>query len=226
MASSKLTSQIRKHIASTNPHETESSLIGNFPSEFGKHLKQNIQQTPDDFMSQLLGIGRYENDSKQGSKSQEMKPGQEFVLPKKQAAKETPKPERRPHIAAGIEYHATVVHNRERMAKRENQEIQYQINQIMEELQRLVASSDKIVQMAYGEISVSSAPKMVGKYHTNFFSWMLTVIRTARQQVEDSGAWLAVAKGKGSSRGYKSMAKSHGTSFSQSNERNVATQTG
>ena len=112
------------------------------------------------------------------------------------------------------------------MSGQESQETKYQIQQIMEELQRLVSSSDKIIQMTFGDISVASAPTVVGKYHTNFFSWMLTVIRTARQKVEESGAWLSVAKSKGSRKGYQNMSKKHGTSFSMSNERTTATQSG
>jgi len=229
MPSSKLTAQIRKQIASNNQIETGNSSVGDFPKELKNYVKENVSAMPDDFLSQLLGVGRYETDStKASSKPQEMKPGLEFTLSnlKKTPQKEQPRPERRPHVAAGIEYHTQVVRNRERMGQRENQEMQYQIQQIMDELQRLVSSSDKIVRMAYADISVSSAPTIVGKYHTNFFAWMLTVIKTARQKVEESGAWLSVAKGKGSKRGYWNQFKQHGTSFGMSNERTVATQTG
>lgn len=224
MAGTKLTAQIKQQIAANNTVEIGKSTSSNFPKEFGKQLKQNLASTPDDSMSQLLGIGRFEETT--SSISQEMKPGQEFVLPKKTSQKELPTPERRPHIAAGIDYHAEVVRHRERGSKRESQEIQYQIQQIMEELQRLVSSSDKIIQMTYGQVTVSTTPTIVGKYHTNFFTWMLTVIRTARQKVEDSGAWLATAKGKGGKKGYWNQFKKHGTSFGMSNERQVATQTG
>jgi len=55
---------------------------------------------------------------------------------------------------------------------------------------------------------------------------MLSMIQIARRKVEDSGAWLAVMHSKKKSREYGAMAKKHGTTFSLSNERVVATQVG
>lgn len=225
MANTKLTTQLRKHIASSNTVETGKSSVGDFTREFSDSVKQSVAPIPDTFLNQLLGVDSADTQPQQKHQSVEMKAGEEFILPKSQK-KELPQPERRPHIEAGISYHRDIVHNRERMSGQESQETKYQIQQIMEELQRLVSSSDQIIQMTYGEISVASSPTVVGKYHTNFFSWMLTVIRTARQKVEESGAWLSVAKGKGSRKGYQNMSKKHGTSFSMSNERTVATQSG
>ncbi|HVZ58784.1 MAG TPA: DUF5660 family protein [Patescibacteria group bacterium] len=226
MASTKLTTQIRNQIAANNTIETGKSSAAGFTRELTSSAKTHVQAASDEFFDQLLGIGKYAKEPQSAYNSVDMKAGEEFMLPKKQAKAEKPQPEHRPHIEAGIDYHRQVVHNRERMSGRENQELKMQIQQIMDELQRLVASSDKIVQMVYGDVTVATSPTTVGKYHTNFLSWMLTVIVTARQKVEDSGAWLSVAKGKGNRRGYKNMAKQHGTSFSMSNERQVATQTG
>lgn len=225
MANATLTPQQRNHIASSNPLETGKSAVGDFTREFSSAIKQSVAPIPDTFLNQLLGLDSSENSAQNHSQPVDMQAGQEFTLPKA-VKKELPQPERRPHIEAGIDYHRDVLHNSERSVGRESQETRYQIQQIMEELERLISSSDKIIQMTYGDISVASAPTIVGKYHTNFFSWMLTVIRTARQKVEDSGAWLQVAKSKGSSKGYQNQAKKHGTSFSMSNERTVATQSG
>lgn len=225
MANLKLTTQQRNQIASSNPIETGKSSVGDFTREFGDAVKQSVAPIPDTFLNQLLGMDSPDIQSHPKGQAIAMKAGVEFVLPKQQK-KELPHPERRPHIEAGISYHRDIVHNRERMSGQESQETKYQIQQIMEELQRLVSSSDKIIQMTFGDISVASSPTVVGKYHTNFFSWMLTVIRTARQKVEESGAWLQVAKSKGSRKGYQNMSKKHGTTFSQSNERTMATQSG
>lgn len=225
MANSKLTTQQRTRIASSNTVETGKSSVGDFTREFGDAVKQSVAPIPDTFLNQLLAIDSADAQPQQKHQSVEMKAGEEFVLPKTQK-KELPQPERRPHIEAGISYHRDIIHNRERMSGQEVQETKYQIQQILDELQRLVSSSDKIIQMTFGEISVASSPTVVGKYHTNFFSWMLTVIRTARQKVEESGAWLQVAKSKGSRKGYQNMFKKHGASFSLSNERTTATQSG
>lgn len=225
MASSKLTTKTRQQIAWKNPLETGKRSMNDFFHAMDNHVKENIQAAPDDFFNQLLGVSNYEN-TRQELSSREMKPGEEITLSRVSDRKEEAKPEKRSRIAAGIEYHAEVIRNRERMSKRETQEIQYQIQQIINELRRLVSSSDKIIQMTYGQVTVDLTPTIVGKYHTNFFAWMLTVIRTARQKVEDSGVWLHVAKNKGSKRGYWDQFKKQGTSFSMSSERMVATQTG
>jgi len=91
------------------------------------------------------------------------------------AKKETPNVERKPAIAAAIDYHAEMARGSERSNKKENRELQQQIQEITQELQRLIASSNKMIQMEYGSYQVSSAPKDVGKYHTNFLAWMLNV---------------------------------------------------
>jgi hypothetical protein len=96
------------------------------------------------------------------------------------------------------------------------------IEEIMAELQRLVKSST-IISNEYARVAVEQKPVAAGKYHLNFFDFMLSVIKTARMKVEDSGAWMAVAKKKS---GYLQKAKSMGTKFTLSHERTVATQTG
>lgn len=130
------------------------------------------------------------------------------------------------HIEAGNDYHREIIHYAEREHHRELSEVEQQVQEIVIELQRLIDSSSSIIKAQYQDIAVMQAPAEVGKYHINFFEWMLVVIKTARMKVEDSGAWLATMKGKKGKRDYWSMSKKHGTSFSMSNERQVATQTG
>jgi hypothetical protein len=228
MANSNSSSQLRNRITSNNPIETGRS-IGDIPGSVARDIKDSVSAAPADFFNQLLGMGDYAGDHKEGSHEGEVKPYEKFTLyssDHKDSTSEKPKMEHKPENAPAMNYSAEIAHSSERASKKENHELQYQIQEIVAELQRLVDSSNKIIQMEFGTVNVSSTPTAVGKYHTNFFSWMLTVIRTARQKVEDSGAWMAVAKGKGNRRGYKQSSKSLGTSFTQSNERNVATQTG
>lgn len=223
MASSSITSQIKNRLATINPIEKE-RVAADSPDKAAKSMAQPITAASADFFGELLGINTQEQDL--------IKPYEKFTLyssDRKTVSKESPKPakiERRKDIAPGVNYHSEVIHNSERSLRKENRELQSQIQEIYAELQRLVNSSNKIIQMEFGSISVTPLPVAVGKYHTNFLTWMLTVIVTARQKVEDSAAWMAVAKGKGRKRGYSQSAKSHGTSFTQSNERQVATQTG
>ncbi len=224
MASTKLTSLLKQQIAANNNHiETGKPRVSDIPKEFVREVKQSATAMSDEFFNQLLGL---EIPSSTPSKQSEveMKPGQEFTLKPKQ--KESNRSERKAAIAPAINYHEQIARSSERFNKKEINEIQLQIQQIMDELKRLVDSSHKIMQFQYAEISVQKAPATVGKYHINFFSWMLSVISEARRRVEDSGAWLAAMRSKKGKRDYWSMFKKHGTSFGMSNERVVATQTG
>lgn len=226
MATPKITQQLRNQIAANNTAETGSHSQG-LSDQFRQQIKTNAKALPGDIFGQLLGMGGYENSQPSSqSKSEDMTPGQEFILPKSTKRAEIQHQERKPAIAAGINYHAEIARGSELANKRESRELKMQIEQIMEELKRLVDSSDKVLQMAYADITVASTPAIVGKYHTNFFAFLLIVIRQARQKVEDSGAWLSVAKSKGGKKSYQMQSKKNGTSFSMSSERSTATQTG
>lgn len=131
-----------------------------------------------------------------------------------------------PHIEAGNDYHREITHYAERAHNREVSEIEYKVQEIVNELKRLIDSSSTIIQAEYQEVAVMQAPTEVGQYHINFFEWMLSVIKNARMKVEDSGAWLSAMQGKKGKKNYWAMFKKHGTSFGMSNERQVATQTG
>jgi len=127
---------------------------------------------------------------------------------------------------AAIDYHGDFLRSSEKASLTENREINERLQQIMEELKRLIGSS-KVLQAEFADVNMDRTPPQVGEYHLNFFDWLLLTIRTAREKVEDSGAWLATAKSKsGKKGGYWSMFKKHGTSFGLSNERTAATQTG
>jgi len=126
----------------------------------------------------------------------------------------------------GINYHREIVQSSETSNRRQLSEMEQKFEQIHDELKRLVESSNKIVQEEFAGVTLESTPKEVGKYHVNFLEWMLFAIQTARQKVEDSGAWLSAMKSKKDKKGYWGMFKKHGTSFGMSNERQVATQTG
>jgi hypothetical protein len=130
---------------------------------------------------------------------------------------------------AAMDYHGQfrneIVRNREKVSRSEHQEMQQNIQQIKVELSKLVASS-QILKLEFAEVSVEQTAPNIGQYHLNFFEWMLTVIRAAREKVEDSNAWLGTVKGKGAKRDYWSMFKTHGTTFGLSGERSVATQVG
>lgn len=133
------------------------------------------------------------------------------------------------NVAPGIDYHRDIATVSESANRRKDAQMERRFKEIKEELNRMVESSNQIIQEEFGAITVEQAPHDVGDYHINFLDWMLIVIRNARQKVEDSGAWLASMKGKKGKKNGGALLdaqKKGNTSVSMSNERQVATQTG
>lgn len=128
-------------------------------------------------------------------------------------------------IEPGIDYRREVVHAQEKIQGQENAELRAKLEQITIELKQLSKSS-KQIEATFQSVSVENLPVNPGKYHLNFFEWVLATIQTARIRIEDSAAWVGVISNKKSKKDYWSLAKSKGTSFSLSSERVVAQQVG
>mgnify|MGYP001592197026 FL=1 len=95
---------------------------------------------------------------------------------------------------------------------------------IRAELKSLMASLknlNKEVQNAVTQEVVNP-----GVYHVNFYEQLRNFIKVLRQQIEDSGAWLASFNTRKKKMGYWGMYKKHGTTFGLSNERSLATSAG
>lgn len=221
MASTKPSSQLLQQLTHNNLIETLGKDAGDFGKDFKNQVKTNVKGAGIDAITQV--IGKNEIVARRKSQSEvEMQAGQEFDLTVQQQT-EAPKIERK-NSAPGIGYHAEIARSSERSQTRESREITLKLQEITEELERIASSTDRIIKMQFKDIGTGMAPSTPGKYHLNYFTWLLTVIRSARQQVEDSGAWLQVAKRKG---GVINTAwKKGNTSVTMSNERSVATQTG
>jgi len=200
-----------------------------------KQAKNKIKQVENP-LEKLLGVGLGSldeylgfSDPKEKQKRHEgdLFEGQELNLKEIQGKKleEQKEEKEKPYVEAAINYSREIIHLNERVAKRENQELDIQLKEIMTEIKKL-ADSSKELQMQFKEVAVEQHSKAPGKYHKSFFSWLLTVIRTARMKVEDSQSWLAALQSKKKSREYGAMAKKQGTSFTLNNERTVATQVG
>lgn len=220
-----------------NPLELGREAVRSAGRHAAKATVEDAQTNARTFIEQLLGIDLKNKASNAPAESahQEEAPQQQsnhvevFNSAKHHGtASEQQKAhaEKAPHrqAEAAIDYHREVVKNRERMSKGEMKEMHQNIEQIKLELQKLVASS-QVLKLEFAEVTMEKTPT-VGQYHLNFFEWMLAVIRTAREKVEDSNAWLGTVKGKGAKKGYWGMFKKHGTTFGLSGERAVATQVG
>jgi hypothetical protein len=206
----KATAMKQPHI---NPLESLSGL-GRFFLNGAKDqvIDQGIKQFPTEVLKQVGAI------EAPAPRSGEMKPGQEVNLNSVEKSQGKPKGE----VLGGIDYRREIVHGSEKIRNREVSLQDRTLQELRAEIARL-ASSVQAVSKEAQAISVEQAPQAAGKYHQNFMEWMLSVIRTARMKVEDSGAWLQVSKKKN---GYSQKAKNLGTKFTLSQERTVATQTG
>jgi Domain of unknown function (DUF5660) len=222
------------------------------PSELGREAVRTIkqgtvreaQESAKTFLSQLLGIDFSKDEGTNAvethNKTQHAEEvpakatgGEIFDLAKhllhtekgKAYSEKAPKQ----HIEAAMDYHGQfrneIVKSREKASGIEQREMQHNVWQIKKELNKLIESSNDL-KVEFASITVEQTTTTVGQYHLNFLEWMLTVIRSARQKVEDSQSWVNAIKGKGAKKSYWGMFKKHGTTFGLSGERAVATQVG
>lgn len=125
----------------------------------------------------------------------------------------------------GHEFAREIVNAGKNAANENSREIQVKIQEILIEIKQL-ANSTKDIQAQVEVISVEQTTDNAGTYHANFLENMLSWLRDARMNVEDSLAWFTALRSKKASKQYGTMAKKHGTSFTLSNERTASTQTG
>ncbi len=162
--------------------------------------------------------------AKEGQKSTQnavdMREGEEIDLFKKEEWARV-----EPGISYNDTYKSEILHFGERAKSRETGEIRAKMEEIQLELVQLSKSSQEL-KVAFKDVSVQTLPANPGKYHLNFFEWVLATIRSARVRIEESASWLGVASGKKSKKDYWSLSKKHGTSYMLSGERAVAQQVG
>lgn len=176
-----------------------------------------------DNWDQYLGLADAKEKQKKNHQG-ELQEGQELNL-KDLHGENSKMREEKAHVEGGLYYHGEIKRLGEHAVNQENQEMEANLKELMAEIKRLVDSS-KELQVQFREVAVEQHTVKPGKYHKSFFSWLIGVVKSARMKVEDSGAWLAAMHSKKKSREYGSMAKKHGTGFTLSNERTVATQVG
>lgn len=127
---------------------------------------------------------------------------------------------------AGNDYHREIVDAGKDTDTREQRQIRQKIEQILNELRGIVISV-KVLENHFTDVTVAPPPQKPGKYHENFFDWLLIMVKQARQKVENSSSWLGAVQGKGKNKkGYWDRAEKEGTTFTQNNERSAATSVG
>jgi hypothetical protein len=134
-------------------------------------------------------------------------------------------PVRKTEIAAAIDYRSEILHGEKRISHETEQMLARQIEEIAVELRQLVNASQEL-STQFKDVAVEQRITKPGKYHVSLFSFVLSIVRQARMKVESSSACLSIAKGRKKKQGYWDMFEQQKTSFSQNNERAIATQAG
>lgn len=130
------------------------------------------------------------------------------------------------HVEPGIDYVREIVHAERKIQVKEEQETKVRIQEIVVEIRKLTISSKELAIQFKDVEKMEQVPVNAGKYHANFVEWVLSMIRGAREKVDNALSWTTALKSKKSQRQYWHLFKKHGTSFGLSGERVVATQVG
>lgn len=200
-----------------NNFETDTSL-NSIPKAVTHEVKKASQAAISDMWNSLLGGGKYaEKPSGKPKMGGDLTPGQAVDLKKTQEQKAAA-----PKNEAPMNYYREVAEAGQYTVQKEAQQMRQEVQSIIYELKRLAASTKAIQKDVEIAIGPSAAPK-AGKYHKNFFEWMLIVVRDARKRVENAGAWLQSVKSK-KKRAIGSMKKN--MSQLMSGERSSSNQTG
>lgn len=232
------TTKAKSRQSVVNPLELGREAVRTIGQTVTKSTIDEAGESGKTFLEQLLGLSLKKDAKGAPAETHADAPEQQQAQPnghveifnfqKHQGTSASEKPKAHAESArpreAAIEYHREIVKNREKSSKSEMREMSSNIEQIKVELKKLIESS-QVLKLEFAEVTVEQTPT-VSQYHLTFFEWMLAVIRSAREKVEDSGAWLGTVQGKGAKKGYWGMFKKHGTTFGLSGERAVATQVG
>ncbi|HUD09546.1 MAG TPA: DUF5660 family protein [Patescibacteria group bacterium] len=128
-------------------------------------------------------------------------------------------------IEAAIDYKSEILHFERKTTQIENGQLNQRVEQIMIELKQL-SKSIKQLEVETKDIDMNLVPQKLGKYHENFFEFILSNLRSARIKIEDSTSWLNAIGKKANKKGYWGNAKKHGTSYTLSADRAVSQQVG
>jgi hypothetical protein len=128
-------------------------------------------------------------------------------------------------IQPAIDYTREILTTTEVSQKKEHNEIKSRIEEIIIELKE-ISKSSKLLQTTIKDVNMDIIPQAPGKYHVNFFEWILLTLHTARIRVEESANWASAVIGKRAKKDFWTLARKHGTSFQLSSERAVAQQVG
>jgi hypothetical protein len=128
-------------------------------------------------------------------------------------------------VEAAIDYKSEVLHFEKKTTQIKEGQLNQRVEQIMLELKQLSKSMQQL-ETQVKDVDMGMLPQIVGKYHENFFEFILSSLRNARIKIEDSTNWLSAVGKKSSKKGFAANAKQHGTSYTLSADRAVSQQVG
>lgn len=117
----------------------------------------------------------------------------------------------------------------ENAEQREDVKTQSKIEELKLEIKQLISTSKEVTMIfrqVASDVTTGKGIEKPGRYHLNFFEWVLFEIRKARMRIDEAVTWMKLFSSKKRQRQYWDMFKKHGTTFGLSHERTVATQTG
>lgn len=192
------------------------------PTTVSDEIKDLLNRMADSAWKDMLGgVSKDFGSQIMGSSMAE---GQEVSL-KKQA--EQTKDKKSEITSEFIDYRREVI-NVERAS--ENQ-VERQVAQAVEEIRmeiKKLTQTSKLVERTVKDATADKAPVKPGKYHLNFFEFVLNMLKDATRKLEDSVSFGAVFTSKKQQSQYWNTinSKKGGTAFMLSGERTSATQTG
>lgn len=153
--------------------------------------------------------------------------GQEISLRAQQEAKKQGQKEESKITAEFMDYKRTVINAENNSEATAERQVKEAVEEIRSEIKKLMQTS-KLVERTVKDATAEKAPVKPGKYHLNFFDFVLNILKDATRKLEDSVSFGAVFTSKKQQSHYWNMtnSKKGGTSFMLSGERTSATQTG
>ena len=218
----------------TNPFEAFEDIGKGITDQVTSQAKAGAGEA----IKQVFG-GEFNLMPKSAPKGGDLQPGQELDLKAQAQAQKAQQEQQKAvqkkaeSIRPAIDYVGEILHGHEKQTQQETQKLREEIQNLIMEVKSLAgasASLEKQVIEATGGNVVNP-----GKYHKTFFAWIISIVKDARQKVDNANVWLSATKGKQKGAGggkqkkgmnYWDMAKKHGNDFTLSGERSTATQTG
>ena len=145
-------------------------------SSIVKTVNEEIKRDAHLAWEMALGLGKFE--AKRGG---EMQQGEEIILAKKQEELEEKAKLR--DVEGGFNYKAEILYAERRVVQETNREIKLTVREILTELAK-IKSLSKEVELQFRSVDTIKVPENPGKYHLNFFEWVLSVVRNARVRIK------------------------------------------